>query len=147
MTSGHKWVVVADGGSFRVFSYDRESRTLALVPNGAMARATKRSGEVMADRPGRSFDSHGSGRHAMEPTMPANRVAEKEFLRGLADRLHIDAQKGHFTELVLIAPPRALGELRGLISAQVDRTITTEIAKDLTGETPHELQSRLRDSL
>ena len=147
MQKGRKWVVVADGGSAQVYALDRETGALAAVADVSMERDTQQSGEIMADRPGRSFDSHGSGRHAMEPRTPADKVAEHTFLRQLAHRLEVAAVKGRFTELVLVAAPHALGELRGLLNAHITRAITAELAKNLTHESPSELRAHLADSL
>jgi protein required for attachment to host cells len=147
MARGITWIVVADGGSARILEQQRASEGLSIVADGAMERFVQRSGEINADRPGRSFDSHGTGRHAMEPHTPAGRVAERTFLRRLARRLEVAAVQKRFEHLVLVAPPRAMGELRELMNAHVQHRISAEIVKDLTHVPEHELLEHLADEM
>jgi protein required for attachment to host cells len=97
----------------------------------------------MADRPGRTFDSAGHGRHAMEPPTDPKRVEQHAFFTEVAERLEAAARGGKFDRLVLVAEPRALGELRRLLAPAVAAKVSAELDKDLTHLPPAEIGERL----
>lgn len=140
-------VVVADGASARLFRREAVNAPLMQVANGELSRDVKRSGEIDADRPGRTFDSAGQGRHAMEPHSDPARHAEEEFMREVVERMSSAARMDHFDRLIVVAPPRALGELRKLMNKQLQALVVREIAKDLTKLTPVELASHIDAAL
>jgi len=49
--------------------------------------------------------------------------------------------------MVVVAPPRFLGELRSFLPPQLQGLVAAEIAKDLTKSPPHELQRHLTELL
>jgi protein required for attachment to host cells len=57
------------------------------------------------------------------------------------------ALKGSFDRLVLIAPPRALGDLRSSLAENVSRMVPEEIPKDRVDVPIHELPERLQHVL
>ncbi len=60
------WLIVADGARARFFERKSASELsefdVMVSPEGRTDE-----GSLASDRPGRSFDSRGDGRHAMEP--------------------------------------------------------------------------------
>ena len=86
---------------------------------------------LTSDRPGRSFDSHGRGRHAMEPETDAKRHEAEVFAKEVAERIERARMEDEFDELVLIAAPEFLGLLRkslspttaGLVAKAVDKSV------------------------
>ncbi len=126
------WVVIADGARARIYRNDGPGRGLDAVPDRSMTGDRRRERDIMADKPGRSFDSHGQGRHSMEPTTDPRDVLERQFLGELADMLQSAANAGEYDRLVLAAAPRALGELRDRMPRAVADRISAEISKDLT---------------
>jgi protein required for attachment to host cells len=59
------------------------------------------------------------------------------------DELDPAAASGGFDELVLVAEPRMLGELRKVLSDRVAARVEREIAKDLAGLEGPLLEKRL----
>ena len=53
------------------------------------------------------------------------------------------AKRREFDELILVAPRRSLGELRGLLSKRVQGRVRIEVSRDLTNETVASLWQRL----
>ena len=80
-------------------------------------------------------DNHGSGaRHHTSSANPDHgQVEEDSHSAGVASLLNAEVNAGRITHLVVIASPRALGELRKHFSKQTSAVIVGEIAKDLTG--------------
>mgnify|MGYP002278210325 CR=1 FL=1 len=141
------WVVVADGARARVFVNDGVGKGVQELEDRAFIGARRQSQDIQADKPGRAFDSAGQGRHAMEPRTDPKHHEEREFLREVVDWLGAQGQKMAFDRLVLIAAPRALGDLRGLLPKSLTDKVVGEIAKDLTRADPSEIEGHLGDVL
>lgn len=136
------WILVADGARARLF----EARGAPGAPIGDAIREwsgnRRRTSEIMADKPGRTFDSAGGGRHAKAPRTDARDVEEEMFLREVAD--YVSGKTDAYDALVLVAPATAMGGLRKLLSKQAAARVVDELVKDLTGETPSQLDGHLR---
>jgi len=126
------WILIADGARARVLENTGPGRGLNEVPGLEVTGENLRAGEIMADRPGRAFASAGHGRSAMEPSTDPVEKQEADFAKSLADMLDEKLAKKAFDRLIIAAAPKALGVLRKAISSQVQATIMTEKAKDLT---------------
>jgi protein required for attachment to host cells len=71
------------------------------------------------------------------------REAEQRFAGRVADTLY-DMEHAHrFDELVVIAPPRMLGDLRAQMRAEVAETVVAELPRDLTSLAVPELGKML----
>lgn len=126
------WILIADGARARVLENTGPGKGLQEVPGLEFADEHLRSGDIMADRPGRAYASAGHGRSGMEqPTDPVDK-READFVAGLADMLDKKLRDGAFERLVIAAAPQALGNLRKALSPQVQKTVISELAKDLT---------------
>jgi protein required for attachment to host cells len=97
--------------------------------------------EQGADRPGRTNDAFGN-KSAMEQT-DWHRLEEDRFAKEIADTLYGLAHAGRFDELVVVAPPRTLGELRRAFHAEVRKRVVAEVDKDLTGHPISEIEKAL----
>jgi protein required for attachment to host cells len=84
---------------------------------------------LASDRPGRSFESAGSTRHAYATT-DYHQQREDRFGKKALALLQGDGHKD--APVILIAPPHMLGELRSARDAQIKRRTFAEIDKDLT---------------
>jgi len=137
------WVLVADGARARVFAGTGRGFGLRELEEGSFSGERRPSRALRGDRPGRTFDSAGPGRHAMEPPSDPHRLAETAFLRETAAWLAEREQGGAFDRLVVIAAPRALGELRNLLPEAVTRRLTGELAADLTHAEAAEIERQV----
>jgi protein required for attachment to host cells len=63
----------------------------------------------------------------------------------LAHHLNEAAAAGEFDQLILAAPPRALGDLRKALGAPATQALKAEIGKDLTGIPLSDLPDHLED--
>lgn len=147
------WVVLADGARARVVANKGPGVDLQPVYEEEEAKAMLPAREIEADRPGRTFDSGGrgdaaaQGRHAYEPPTDPRRKEQAQFIGTVAEVLENAAHEGSFERLVLIAPPKALGDLRASLSKNVMRMVSAEIPKDLVNVPIHDLPERLQDVL
>ena len=141
------WILIADGAKARVVEQDKNSRRYRPAFEEAHFGTTAQSREIASDRPGRTFDSGGEGRHAMEPATDPQRYAKFSFARDLADRLTVAANRNEFDRLILVAAPRTLGDLRGLLPDTVRSKVVVEIDKDLTNTPDQDLGKHLDQHL
>jgi protein required for attachment to host cells len=75
---------------------------------------------------------------------PNPKVVEKNrFSRQLADELEAARTHNRLGQLILVAEPRFLGDLRSRLSSPTSRLVVLEIAKNLTQLTPREIQAHL----
>ncbi|WP_428675427.1 host attachment protein [Reyranella sp.] len=107
------------------------------------------SGARLGDRQAgaRLASANSDARHAFEPPHDIHKMQKHDFTARLAAVLDKACGEGQFDRLVLVAPPRSLGELRSLLSARVKKAVSHEVGKDLTNATPTELREVLADML
>ena len=137
-----EWLVVADGGKALIL----ENVGDALYPNlrtkEVFEHDDPKTHEIGTDKPGRSISSVGSARSAMEQT-DWHEQEEERFLGRLAERLDKAVLAGEVEDLILIAPPEAIGTLRKAISPHVREAIHAEIEKDYVKMPLHEIEKHL----
>ncbi|MEE4360456.1 MAG: host attachment protein [Pseudomonadales bacterium] len=124
-------IVVADGSRARVFVSDHATGDLQEREGFLNPEQRQREQDQVSDRPGRAFDSSGSGRHAMEPPTSAAEQAIERFAAQLAASLDHDRAAGAFSRLGLVAGPHMLGVLRKAIGKETARTLAFSLDKDL----------------
>ena len=137
------WVLIADGAHARIVVNEGPGRGINREPVREFEGPNLPAREIMADKPGRTFDSAGYGRHAKElPTDPKEHE-QHVFHRTIARFLEEEANRGAYDRLVIVAPPRALGDLRAVLPPAVRAKVTGELNKDLTKVPVHDLPDHL----
>jgi protein required for attachment to host cells len=94
--------------------------------------ATLSEREIVSDKPGRSFDRMGKGRHAMEPGTRARDEEKRRFARRIGDRLGKAVARGEADHLVLLAGPKFLGLLREELGREARDAVVFEASKNLS---------------
>lgn len=141
------WVVIAEQGRARFYALEKPRGELEEIDRLEHAAATRREGELISDRPGRSFNSVGAGRHAMEPPVDAKEAEALRFAKAIADHLEKARAKDRFGRLVLVAGPQFLGLLRQKLSAPLAQLVTHEIPKNLGQYDAREIRAHLPEIL
>ena len=141
------WVLVADSSHARVFENTGPGTGLAPVPEGSMERQSRPDREIASDRPGRSFDSHGQGRHAMAYGTDPAEHEKREFARVVAVWIDDAAQSGKFDRLVVVAAPKTLGDLRSMLSPAAQKRLACDLDKDLTASDASEIIDALSNKI
>lgn len=126
------WIVVADHQRARVLMNGGPGRRLQPVDAMDLETHLKAGRDIVADRPGRSFESKGNMRHALQRRVDPHRQAAERFVERVVKALTAASEKGDYDRLVLIAPPRALGEFRKLLPTSVKGKLIGEVGEDLT---------------
>jgi protein required for attachment to host cells len=98
--------------------------------------------EQGVDRPGRHSDGPSAHNSAYEET-DWQRLGKERFADEIAERLYKMAHRGDFKQIVLIAPPLVLGELRKKLHREVAEKIVGEIPKTLTNHPVYDIEKLL----
>ncbi len=139
------WVLIADSSRARILCTKSRLEDLVPVEDKVFRNTHPRLRDILSDRPGRTFDSVGAGRHAMAYSSDARREDERAFAVRLGDALQESLRSNAFDQLVVVAPPKMLGDLRDKLPADVRKVIKAEVAKDLTHVPNPEIPALLED--
>ncbi len=141
------WILLADGTRARIVCNTGPGKGLQEVPGMEFEGDNLRPGDIMADRPGRTFDSAGSNRHSMEPPSDPQREAKRSFAADLVAKLQDQLQAQSFDRLILVAAPATLGDIRKVLPKSLLAVVHGEISKNLVQIPNDELHSHLADVL
>jgi protein required for attachment to host cells len=146
MSSTTTWILVCDASRARLFAVDGHG-PWTLVDTILHPASQLKGADLAADRPGRSHQRTSEGRSAMEPHTDPREVEAEHFAGELAARLYEGHGKNAYRDVVLVAPPRFLGLLRGAIDEQVAKQVRGSVDKDLTKIAARDLPEHLKDVL
>lgn len=128
------WILVGDEASARLFSANDAARRWRLREEFSHPQSRMKAEAVLTDRP-----------NYPEPGTPQRDFEGLRFARALAD--HLDRHHGEFTRLVLVGPPRFLGELRKQLPGPVQKKLTDSLARELVHVETRELEDRVMEAL
>ena len=125
--------------------------TTVAVADGEILKLFRNTGDATNPKlialPGldASSDNKGSGaRHQSSSANPDNsQVEEDSFAAGIAGLLNRQVLDGKVTDLIVIAAPRTLGELRKHYHNKLSATLVGEISKDLTGHSVQDIEKAI----
>ena len=136
------WLMVADGEKALFLKNEGDT----TYPNFEVVREIGQSNpptrEQGSDRPGRFNDGPSAHRSAVADT-DWHKVGKVRFADEIADRLYTMAHRGDFKEILLIAPPLVLGELRKKLHQEVSEKVVGEIPKTLTNHAVFDIEKLL----
>jgi protein required for attachment to host cells len=138
------WVVTADSSKADFFEVDRIGGDFRPVRSLAHTEATLKGQDLTTDRPGRSFDSAGQGRHAMSSQVDPRAHEADVFAREVSETLELGRTRGNFGRLIVLAPPDFLGRLRKTISPAANKLVVETVPKSVVGLGAEEIRKRLK---
>lgn len=122
------WVVVCDGAKALILENAGNRQYPDLRTKVVLEQANPPTDEQGTDRPGRAHASVGAARSAVGQT-DWHDQGEEKFLKDLAEKIHRAVHSGK--ELVIVAPPRALGMIRENYTPAIKQALREEVDKDL----------------
>src|SRR5688572_8525225 len=126
-------LIMVGDGSRALFLRNRGTpANLNLVLERQVEQDNPATREQGTDRPGRLPGSDGVSQSAVGET-DFHQLAEQKFAARIADDLYQMGHAQEFAALVVVAPPRMLGDLRAVLHPEVTQRIVAEIPKDLAG--------------
>ena len=99
--------------------------------------------KLTSDRPGRTFDRHGQGHHAMEQEVGARKQEVMAFAGQVAAYLQTECGKDIYEKIILIAAPEFLGHLRKKLDAETRGRVVKEIDKNIVQQEEAEIRKHL----
>lgn len=121
------WVVIADGSHARLFSTDAEMNELTDV---------------------RELKNHQhAAEHRRRDAGGGHHLEETKFAHEIAQVLAAAVTAHEVRDLVLVAPPRFLGDLEAALPKGAAAHVTARVTKDLTKLERHELGRRVKAAL
>jgi protein required for attachment to host cells len=99
--------------------------------------------DFSSDRPGRSYESVGGQRHAIEREDDPRQREAVLFARRISRRLDEARRKGEYDELIVVAGPPFLGLMRKEMSRPTRERVVHEIRKDLVHSPVESLRRHL----
>jgi protein required for attachment to host cells len=136
------WVVVCDGGKALIMQNDGDAGGVVLNVKETLSQPNEPDRELGTGKPGRTHAADGMSGSAVEET-DWHEQAEVEFLKQVAAKLHRLVRDRDARHIVLVAPPRALGTLRVILSPDAQAVISAELAKDYTNLPVEDIERRL----
>ena len=146
MKARKTWVLVADGARARILESNGSGGVLSSALSFDFAASHAPSRDFGSDKPGRGQGAGGVAQHTKPPKVDWHTFEKHLFAKELAKALEEALRECAFDDLVLVAPPKALGELRQALSADVISRVKSEIGKDLTHLSMPELGRYLADA-
>lgn len=133
------WLVVADGEKALFLRNEGDEK----LPNLEVFREKEQDNppnrEQAANRRGRFNDGPNVHRSAVDDT-DWHQLGKDRFAAELADILYKQAHKGRFEQLILVAAPGVLGQMRKELHQEVTGRIVGEVDKDLTNHPVGEIE-------
>lgn len=136
------WVFVGDGQRALFLINEGDEKFPNLRRLSVLENHDPPSHEQGTDAPGRAFSSVGGIRSAMEET-DWHELEKERFAVSIAERINKAALANQFEKILIVAPPRILGDLRREYAKATETKIVGEIAKDLTNHTIAEIERLL----
>ncbi|MET0131185.1 MAG: host attachment family protein [Stenotrophomonas chelatiphaga] len=126
-------VVVADGGSARVFTNVGSNHTLVL----------KQQEELQVQDISEQGISGQGPSGSVPQDMSIAQLNEATFAKQLAGQLNEDALKNRYAHLILVADPHTLGRIRPLLHKETQARLLKDLAKDFTNSPLEDIQRAL----
>lgn len=125
------WIIVADESKARFFYTAGKSGP--ITEDAMIENETGRAhmDELISDHGGRSFDSHGEGRHTLSQNHDKKETSAIRFADAVVDRLVREVRDGHVVRYSLVAAPRFLGYLRKALGKHSIEAPYRAVSKDL----------------
>lgn len=136
------WVFVGDGQKALFLINEGDEKFPNLRRLAVEEHKDPPSHEQGTGAPGRAYSSVGNIRSAVGQT-DWHELEKERFADAIAERINKAAQSAAFPELVIVAPPKILGDLRREFTKETESKIVAEIPKDLTHHTIAEIESLL----
>jgi protein required for attachment to host cells len=137
------WILIADGARARIFVNQGPGKGIEAVAGAEFDADHRPDREIMSDKPGRTYESVGDTRHAVQPHHDPHRELKRAFSEELAAMLAEKLAAKAYDRVVLVAPPAMLGDLRSSLGEQVRAVVYAELDKDLTNTPEAELPQHL----
>ena len=125
-------IVVADSSRARIFTADSARSPLNEIEVMVNPLARLHERDITSDLPGKNSGGDGSGTHAYSNKVEPKKYEQIEFARKVAGYLDDARKDNKLSNLLIVATPTFLGEIRTHLSSLTSDKIVFELNKNLT---------------
>jgi len=136
-------VMVADGRKMLFLRNEGDAEFPNLIVEQAVEQDNPATRDQATDSAGRASSPQGGAQSSVEPT-DFHQLEEDRFAAEAADVLKKRALANKFESLIVVAPPKTLGEMRKHYHKAVSSRLVGELDKDLTGHPIAEIEKALK---
>jgi protein required for attachment to host cells len=141
------FVFVGDGRKALFLRNEGDEKYPNFVTERVIVDENPSAHEQGADRPGRGFARAGGERRSAMENTDWHELEEHRFTQRVAEALEAVVRERNAPALVVIAPPRALADLRDALHNDVKARVGLEINKDLTKHPVWEIEKHVMAEL
>lgn len=124
------WVVIANKAEANIYKVEKNSIG-PLVCKLEHPESRLLDHDLVTSGPGKSYESVGKGRHAVEPRVSPKKQEFSHFAKDLAHAIDAARARGEIERFYLVANPSFLGLVRQELGKQTLELLAGEVAKDL----------------
>jgi protein required for attachment to host cells len=135
-------VLVADGRKMLFLRNEGDDVHPNLTVETAQEKPNPATRDQATDAAGGASSTQGAARSSVEPT-DFHQLEEDRFAAETAELLKKRAFANDYESLIIVAPPKTLGELRKHYHKEVSDRLKGELDKDLTGHPIPDIEQAL----
>lgn len=139
-------ILVADGNKALLLRNIGDAEILDLRVEGGAEHSDAPDRERRTDAKGRKASFNTTQSESMEGESDFHQQAENRFAADIAAELNRSALAGDLERLIVVAPPKILGELRKRYHKEVEKRLAGEIRKNLTGHAVTDIEQILQSA-
>lgn len=140
------WLVVADNSKARIFTVDSRRGPIEEIESIVHAEARLHERNMTSDLPGRGIGKGGVGHAYQDETSPKEQE-NINFAKQIANELDVARKEGKFKQVMLVAAPGFLGNLRNQLSVQTKKLACFELAKNMSRLSAEKIRELLPERL
>ena len=139
------WIIVANESTANFYSRDEKNSPIHKISSLKNETAQMKMEDLISDRGGRSFDSHGHGRHTLSTQTDPKEHESMRFAERIVSQLVRALQKGTIASFTVVAAPRFLGMLRKALQNKSAPDSYLTISKDVVGHDESAIEELLSE--
>lgn len=136
------WIVAANSSIAKIYLAEN-NKEITEIESLTHPESRMKGIELGTDKPGKSFDRVGTGRHFMKETEGMKEHEATVFAKQIAEKLEKAFHEGRLKKLYIAASPHFLGILRKEFRSPMEKIIVTEIDKDLSSQPIEKIREHL----
>ena len=137
------WIFVGDGQKALFLRNAGDEKFINLKAERVFGEVNPPTHDQGTDRPGRGFKRAGTNQRSGMETTDWHELEKQHFVHHAATVMQQIVRDRNVRKLIIVAPPRALAELREALHPDVKNIVIAEINKDLTKHTVADIEKHI----
>ena len=138
------WILIANRSSASLFESDWPVKSMRRIQDIPHLQGRMQNRDINTDKPGRSFDSFGQGRHALSTQQEPTEHIAQQFSLDLAELLNKGRVSHAYEKLVLMAERKLLGILRAALNENTAALVLQTLNNELLNVKKEDLANYLK---